>query len=147
MSTLASHTAALSAQSTGISESYGIEWARAASAPPRNWIVANVEPTSPAGAILQRGDRLTSVDGVDFVSGSNTNAINTGRLPADLAPHTFEFVRESQVLSFTIAPALVLTAPVRAPRSSLMVAFESLKTQGAERLGKLCITPLIVCLE
>lgn len=100
-------------QEAGISEGYGIEWARAASAPPRNWVVANLEPASPGGSVFKRGDKLKSVDGEDFENGSNINVLNEGLFPNNLNPHTFEVVRGSQVLKFTIKPEIISTTPVR----------------------------------
>lgn len=99
-------------QSSGIEEGYGITWARAASAPPRDWVVSNAEPTGPAG-VLQRGDKLKSVDGEDFVSGSNIDILNEGLFPTKLVPHTFEFIRAGQVVKYTITPAIISTTPVR----------------------------------
>jgi C-terminal processing protease CtpA/Prc len=62
-------TASWQAQSQGIAQDYGIQWAAQASAPPRNWIVAEVAAGSPADkAGIKRGDRLLAVDGVDFVN-------------------------------------------------------------------------------
>ena len=143
-------------QSSGISEGYGIEWARAVSSPPRNWIVANVEPSSPAAALFKRGDKLKMVDGVDFVSGNDVNTINAALFPENLNSHTFEVIRDSQTLSFTVTPALISTTPVRYTKvitqngvkvgyvyfddhiakseAMLITAFQSLKDQGAERL-------------
>lgn len=100
-------------QEAGISEGYGIEWARAASKPPRNWVVANLEPISPAGPIFKRGDKLKSVDGEDFENGNNIDVLNEGLFPSNLNPHTFEVIRGSQVLKFTIKPEIVSTTPVR----------------------------------
>lgn len=100
-------------QEAGISEGYGIEWARASNSPPRNWIVANVEPESPSGALFKRGDKLKSVDGEDFENGSNVNTLNAGLFPENLNPHTFEVIRGSEVLKFTIKPEIISTTPVR----------------------------------
>ncbi len=98
-------TASWDAASSGFSEDYGIRWAAQASTPPRNWIVAEVVPVSPAGlAGIRRGDKITSVDGVDFVN-DNTAAgvakLNAGLLPADTTPH---------LLGFNNGPALSLAA-------------------------------------
>lgn len=144
-------------QSAGISEGYGIEWARAASSPPRNWVVANVEPLSPSGAIFKRGDKLKTVDGVDFVMGNDVNTINAALFPENLNTHTFEVIRGTETLTLTIKPELISTTPVRYTKvittaagvkvgyiyfddhiakseAMLITAFQSLKDQGAERL-------------
>jgi C-terminal processing protease CtpA/Prc len=99
-------------QNAGIEEGYGISWARAASSPPRDWVVANTEPSGPAG-VLQRGDKLISVDGEDFISGSDINKLNAGLFPEKLEPHTFEFMRAGKVVKYTITPAIISTTPVR----------------------------------
>lgn len=146
-------------QSSGISEGYGIEWARATTTPPRNWVVANVEPLSPAGALFKRGDKLKTVDGVDFVEGGTSamvKIINAALFPENLNTHTFEVIRDTQTVSITIKPELISTTPVRYTKvitqngvkvgyvyfddhiakseAMLITAFQSLKDQGAERL-------------
>ena len=105
-------TESFNQQTAGIEEGYGITWARASSTRPRNWVIANVEPRGPS-SVLQRGDKLKSVDGEDFVSGLNVTVINEGLFPTTLAPHTFEVIRAGQVLQFTMTPALISTTPVR----------------------------------
>ncbi|RFO97624.1 peptidase S41 [Rhodoferax lacus] len=81
--------------SAGISEDYGILWADLVNTIPRNWVVAEVAPGSPAAvAGVKRGDRIISVDGVDFAT-SNTSAgvaiLNEGLFPRTLAPHVLVF--------------------------------------------------------
>ena len=50
-------TASWDAAASGISEDYGIQWAAKASSPPRNWLVVDVAPSSPAAiAGVKRGD-------------------------------------------------------------------------------------------
>lgn len=100
-------------QEAGISEGYGIDWARAASSPPRNWVVANLEPVSPGGKIFKRGDKLKSVDGEDFEKGSNIDVLNEGLFPSNLNSHTFEVIRGTETLKFTIKPEIISTTPVR----------------------------------
>jgi carboxyl-terminal processing protease len=99
-------------QTSGIEEGYAISWARAASSPPRNWVVSNTEPSGPGG-LLQRGDKLISVDGEDFINGANVNVINEGLFPTKIAPHTFELMRAGQLVKYTLTPALISTTPVR----------------------------------
>lgn len=143
-------------QDAGIEEGYGVDWARAASSPPRNWVVSGIEPDSPVGTKFKRGDKLKSVDGEDFVSGNNIAVLNEGLFPTKVAPHTFELIRDTQVLSFTLTPATVNTTPVRytkvvstptgkvgylyfdahiAKSEAMMItAIQSLKDQGAQEL-------------
>lgn len=88
-------TASWNAFSAGISEDYGILWAAQASEPPRKWFVAEVVAGSPAGlAGVKRGDKVTSIDGVDFVNDNTvigTDTLNQGLYPGVVAPHTFGF--------------------------------------------------------
>lgn len=143
-------------QSAGIEEGYGIQWATAKSSPPRDWVVANLEPESPGGKMLKRGDKLKSVDGEDFVNGNDVDKLNGGLFPEKLASHTFEIIRAGQTLSFTVTPALVSTTPVRYTKvidtptgkvgyvyfddhiekseALLIAAFTTLKAQGAKDL-------------
>ena len=101
-------------QSAGIEQGYGITWARAKSSPPRDWVVAIVEPEG-TGKVLQRGDKLKSVDGEDFVNG-NAAILNAGLFPEDANPHTFEFIRNNQVIKYTLTPQTISTTPVRYTR-------------------------------
>ena len=138
-------------QTAGIEQGYGISWARAKSSPPRDWVVAIVEPDGP-GRVLQRGDKLQSVDGEDFVNG-NPAILNAGLFPEDATPHTFEFIRNNQVIKYTLTPQTISTTPVRYTRvvetptgkvayiyfdahiakaeSLLIDAFNTVKAQGA----------------
>ena len=141
-------------QTAGIEQGYGITWARAKSSPPRDWVVAIVEPDGP-GRVLQRGDKLKSVDGEDFANG-NPAILNAGLFPEDATPHTFEFIRNNQVNKYTLTPQTISTTPVRYTRvvetptgkvayiyfdehiakaeSLLIDAFNTVKTQGATDL-------------
>jgi len=107
-------TASWNATASGISEDYGIQWAAQASAPPRNWIVAEVAPGSPADlAGVKRGDKLTSVDGVDFVNDNTqvgVNTLNQGLFPAAVAPHTFGFNGNAAI---SLTPATISTVTVQ----------------------------------
>jgi carboxyl-terminal processing protease len=97
---------------------YGVTWAASASKPPRTWIVAVVEPNSPAArAGLQRGDMLAFVDGVDFVT-TNTDAgidtINAGLYPErDGESHRFGIKRGSTALDVTMNAAVVSSDSVK----------------------------------
>lgn len=91
-------TASWDAASSGIAEDYGIRWAAQASSPPRNWLVVETTPGSPAArAGVKRGDKITSVDGVDFVYGSDTITLNEGLFPTILAPHKFGFNNNPEI--------------------------------------------------
>jgi carboxyl-terminal processing protease len=75
-------TASAESGDSGVELSYGIEWSVVSNSPPRNWIAALVSPGSPAElAGVKRGDRLITIDGVDFVSGNNLSRINTALFP------------------------------------------------------------------
>jgi C-terminal processing protease CtpA/Prc len=107
-------TASWNAFTSGISEDYGIQWAAQASTPPRNWLVAEVAPGSPADlAGVKRGDMLTSVDGIDFVYGSSSFAafFNEGLFPTAVTPHTLGFNGSNQAISLT--PATYNTVTVQ----------------------------------
>ncbi|MCX8520068.1 MAG: S41 family peptidase, partial [Rhodoferax sp.] len=141
-------------QTAGIERGYGITWARAKNSPPRDWVVAIVEPEGP-GRVLQRGDKLKSVDGEDFANG-NAAKLNAGLFPEDATPHTFEFIRNNQVIEYTLTPQTISTTPVRYTRvvdtptgkvayiyfdehiakaeSLLIDAINTVKTQGATDL-------------
>ncbi|MFZ6724099.1 S41 family peptidase [Undibacterium sp. MH2W] len=88
-------TASWNAESSGNPLDFGIQWAALNSSPPRNWIVADVAPGSPAAlAGIQRGAKLTSIDGIDFVNdavAADVNALNAALLPGPAATHTFGF--------------------------------------------------------
>jgi len=107
-------TAAWNAASSGIPQDYGIEWAAQASSPPRNWIVADVAPGSPAAAAgVQRGYKLTAVDGVDFVNDgtqAGTNALNAGLFPSAVAAHLFGFNGNAAV---SLTPATYTVSTVK----------------------------------
>jgi C-terminal processing protease CtpA/Prc len=107
-------TASWNAATSGISEDYGIQWAAQASAPPRNWIVAEVAPGSPAAvAGVKRGDKVTSIDGVDFVNDSTqvgVNTLNQGLFPAAVVPHTFGFNGNAAI---SLTPATISTVTVQ----------------------------------
>jgi C-terminal processing protease CtpA/Prc len=99
--------------STGVGVDYGIEWAIAASSPPRDFVVANVEPLSPAFGKFLRGDKIMSIDGVDFINGTDKTALNNGLSPSDATAHTFVVQRAGQNLTLTISAGKFDTTPVR----------------------------------
>lgn len=106
-------TASWQAQSQGIAQDYGIQWAAQASAPPRNWIVAEVAAGSPADkAGIKRGDRLLAVDGVDFVNDATSTGvakINEALFPSVLAAHQLTFSGKTAI---SLTPATYSVATV-----------------------------------
>jgi carboxyl-terminal processing protease len=75
-------TASVDNTNAGITFGYGVKWSAIKSSPPREWIAAVIDPGSPAAlAGVARGDKIVSVDGVDFVSGNDVNTINRGLFP------------------------------------------------------------------
>ncbi len=72
----------------GISAGYGISWQMVRNTPPRQLLVAVVDPGSPADlAGIRRGDRVLTVDGVDLVNDntqSGVNTLNAGVFPATI---------------------------------------------------------------
>ena len=115
-------TAEWNALSTASQETgYGVNWAANASKAPRTWIVADVEPNSPAASAgLQRGDMLATVDGVDFVN-TTTNAgidtINAGLYPERAGEtHRFGLKRGGASVDVTLSAAVVTSASVKNAR-------------------------------
>jgi carboxyl-terminal processing protease len=108
---------ALSVQ--GVELGYGINWSRNTGANlPRTWIASVVEPGSPAASAgLRRGDRLLTVDGVDFVNGADAAAvdkINAGLFP-DTANqiHRLTLDRNGVTVEVTLTAVAVASAPVK----------------------------------
>jgi carboxyl-terminal processing protease len=108
---------ALSVQ--GVELGYGINWSRNTGANlPRTWIASVIEPGSPAASAgLRRGDRLLTVDGVDFVNGADAAAvdkINAGLFP-DTANqiHRLTLDRNGVTVEVTLTAVAVTSAPVK----------------------------------
>lgn len=107
-------TESWNAASAGIEQDYGIQWASQSSSPPRNMIVAEVAPGSPAAlAGVKRGDKVTSIDGVDFVN-DNTAAgiatLNAGLSPSSVSAHKFGFNGKAEI---SLTPATYATQTVK----------------------------------
>lgn len=102
------------AAASGIAQDYGIQWGFQASSPPRNWIVIEVAPNSPAAlAGVRRGDRLTSVDGVDFVNDNTvvgSTTMSAGLWPTSVSTHKFGFNAQAEI---SLTPATYSTETVR----------------------------------
>ena len=105
-------TASWNAAQSGQADDYGIRWAMLASSPPRNWLVANVALNSPAAlAGVKRGDKVTSIDGVDFVNANTTaevDILNAGLLSSAPGVHRFGFNGNPE-LGLSPAPYQVTT--------------------------------------
>jgi len=84
-------TASVEQTNAGITFGYGVRWAAIRSAPPREWVAAVVTPGSPADAAgVRRGDRIISIDGVDFISGADVDTLNRGLFPPTIGEsHVF----------------------------------------------------------
>jgi carboxyl-terminal processing protease len=101
-------TASVDNTNAGITFGYGVDWSANRSTPPREWIAAVVDPGSPAAlAGLVRGDKILSIDGVDFISGSDVNTINRGLFPPAIGEsHSFVL----QPANGSTAKSVTLTA-------------------------------------
>jgi carboxyl-terminal processing protease len=77
-------TAEYEAESAGESSAtYGMQLLALRNTPPRNFVVAFIEPGSPAAlAGVQRGDRLITIDNLDLVNGNQVNALNAALFPS-----------------------------------------------------------------
>ncbi len=101
---------------SGVELGYGIEFAAISTTPPRRFVVAFTEPgTQAATGNVTRGDELISVDGVDFVNGSNVDALNNALFPSSSAtPHVFTFrTLAGTTRTVTLTPANVTRTPVQ----------------------------------
>ncbi|PLC05721.1 peptidase [Variovorax sp. RO1] len=106
----------------GTSAGYGAQWAIFADRPPRDLLVAYVEPGSPAavpGVGLRRGDQVLKVNGIDFVNDptqEGVDIINAGLFPAALGTRTVFIVRDvvsGTVREVTLTAASVTSTPVQ----------------------------------
>lgn len=103
----------------GVAVGYGINWSVGQNFPPRAFTVAYVESASPALlAGLARGDRLQSINGIDFINDDSDAAItllNQALLPERAGErHEFVFLSvtgERKAVSMTAAN--VATTPVQ----------------------------------
>jgi len=102
---------------SGVEASYGLQWALLATRPPRELVVAFVEPGSPAAAAgLDRGAEVQSIDGVDLVNGSDINTLNNGIAPASVnETHTFVVVDRGSTTprTVTLTSASITSVPVQ----------------------------------
>jgi carboxyl-terminal processing protease len=106
-------------QIQGVELGYGINWSRNTGANiPRTWIASVVEPGSPAAiAGLRRGDKLLTVDGYDFVNGSDAATVD--KLNAGLFPekanevHRLTLNRNGATIDVSLTAVAVSSAPVK----------------------------------
>lgn len=94
-------TAEFNASSAGVELGYGIRWLSQSNDVPRVWMAAHVEAGSPAAlAGIRRGDRLTQLDGVDFIYDETRNGIdkiNAALFPEGRTTHRLTFENQSKV--------------------------------------------------
>ncbi len=112
---------ALSDASSGTETGYGINWALLSATPPRQLVVADVEPSSPGQlAGLVRGTEVLTIDGVDVQNGTDTDTLNNGISPVNAnEQHTFVIQNpgeaETQTITLTSSDEIAVT-PVRDTR-------------------------------
>jgi carboxyl-terminal processing protease len=116
----------LALSQSGIQAGYGLEWAVAASTPPRSIRVAYTNPGTPATQLpapIERGETVLTADGVDLVNGNTQAIVDTfvAALYPDGAGETHTFTlrhpRTGNVRSVTLQSAVVSTAPVQNVRT------------------------------
>jgi carboxyl-terminal processing protease len=98
---------------------YGITWSASAGGhAPRTWLATEVEPGSPAAAAgIQRGDLLTSIDGVDFINAADSASIdklNAGLYPSTAGEtHNLTVQRGQTFIPTSMISAVVSSASVK----------------------------------
>lgn len=107
------------ALNSGVSYGYGVDWNAVRSAAPREWIAVVVAPDSPAAlAGVKRGDRIISIDSVDFVNvntQAGVNVLNRGLFPPSVGEsHSFGLlsVGDSAAHTVTLTSAALQAKPV-----------------------------------
>lgn len=76
---------------SGVSVGYGAQWVIISPAPPREVLVAYVEPATPAAdAGLVRGTEILSINGVSVIDGDDVTTLNNGLFPQN-AGESYEF--------------------------------------------------------
>jgi carboxyl-terminal processing protease len=94
----------------GVQAGYGLQLFFRQASPPRDIVIAYVEPNSPAfNAGLRRGQRLTNIDGTDTVNSTGTTQINA--LNAALSPQTLGETH-AFTFDFTGTPVMLTSANV-----------------------------------
>ncbi|HEY4368284.1 MAG TPA: S41 family peptidase [Steroidobacteraceae bacterium] len=104
---------------SGVTAGYGAQWFLIEAAPPRQIVVAYVDPGSPAAtAGLARGDSVLTIDGVDAVNGgtsANVDALNAGLFPENLnETHKFNVRHiDGTTANVSLQSANVTSTPVQ----------------------------------
>ncbi|MDP5213515.1 S41 family peptidase [Pseudoalteromonas tunicata] len=104
---------------SGVVSGYGIEWSVTNTSPPRDFKVAYVKPNSPAAiGGIERGYKLTQVDGVDFIYDSTSSGVDklNKALFASAAGETHQLTftnRTGQSEQFSLVAADVDSSPVQ----------------------------------
>ena len=102
---------------SGASVGYGAHIVLLARRPPREAVVAFIEPGSSADeAGLARGTRILKVDGVDMVHGSDVDTLNAGLFPGeDGEMHDFEVqgLDDPDPRTVTLTARVVVSDPVQ----------------------------------
>ena len=101
----------------GSAVGYGFEAVLLARTRPRDIVIANVTPGTPAAANqLRRGARLLSVDGVDIVDSTDSATINAA-LFSPVAGRSYSFtvldLGSSEPRSFSMTPIALISMPVQ----------------------------------
>lgn len=100
---------------SGVSGGYGAEFAILSPAPPRDIVIAFVNPGTPAADnSLQRGTRIVGIDGVDVENGNDIDTLNDGLFPATPGEtHTFDVIfPDGSPATVTLQSALITSTPV-----------------------------------
>lgn len=137
-------TASVEQTNAGVSFGYGVSWAAIRSAPPREWVASVVTPGSPADqAGVRRGDRIVSIDGVNFVSGGDVNTLNRGLFPPTIGEsHVFVLQPASGTATKTVTLTSAQVPIAAVPRSVILntptgrvgyIAFTTFNTFTAEK--------------
>ena len=104
---------------SGVQAGYGAQWFLVASQPPREIVIAYIDPTSPAAtAGLGRGDSVLTVDGVDAINNGTSaavNALNAGLFPETVGETHVFGMRHLDGTTFTLnlQSANVTSTPVQ----------------------------------
>lgn len=105
----------------GANVGYGFEFSALAGTPPRQYLIAYVDPGSPAQLQgVARGAELLTVDGVDFVNSDTVDVINAGLFPtATGQTHNFTFRNPDGLTtrSVTLSSSTINTVPVQNTRT------------------------------
>lgn len=149
----------LTMKQAGIEMSYGLRFVVLQSTPPRNVVVAHVEPGSAAAAAgVFRGDTVRTVDGNDLINGNAVNALSAGLFPSALNEShqftlrdtagtdkdvtlttgniTLDAVHVSNVIATDTGPVgyISFNNPVATAEAELIAAITDLKAQNVQDL-------------